>query len=220
MHGGRTFLRRVIDCINKLKLPSHRSRLSTQFRADLLWWKTFLVTFNGRSMMLDFRQPVYFQTDASFHGFGAVCSDDWFAGSWSDCLAPDFRSSRFHNQHYSTVELFPILIAVRRWGPRWLNKRVCVETDNTQTMAFINNGTCKNPIAMSWLREIFWISVRYNFHLRSRHLPGKLNQHADRLSRLQFPDDTNDLFPSYQDISPSWTTAPSLSLPLPTLAPQ
>ena len=234
-HGGRTFLRPVIDCINKLKLPSHRSRLSTQFRGDLLWWKTFLVTFNGRSMMLDFRQPVYFQTDVSFHGFGAICSDDWFAGSWSDCLAPDFRSSHFHNQHYSNaghtidpslrsninyLELFPILIAVRRWGPRWLNKRVCVETDNTQTMAFINNGTCKNPIAISWLREIFWISVRYNFHLRSRHLPGKLNQHADRLSRLQFPDDTNDLFPSYQDISPSWPTAPSLSPPLPTLAPQ
>ena len=137
----------------------------------------------------------YFQTDASFHGFGAVCPDDWFAGSWSDCLAPDFRSSRFHNQHYSNaghtidpslrsninyLELFPILIAVRRWGPRWLNKRVCVETDNTQTMAFINNGTCKNPIAMSWLREIFWISVRYNFHLRSRHLPGKLMRRSIR----------------------------------------
>ena len=234
VHGGRTFLRRVIDCIHKLRLPSHRSRLSMQFRADLSWWKTFLVTFNGRSMMLDFRQPVYFQTDASFHGFGAVCSDDWFAGSWSDCPAPDFRSSLFHNQHCSHaghtidpslrsninyLELFPILIAVRRWGPRWLNKRICVDTDNTQTMAFINNGTCKNPIAMSWLREIFWISVRYNFHLRSRHLPGKLNQHADRLSRLQFPDDTNELFSIHQDIFHSWTTEPSLSPPLPILAP-
>ena len=131
--------------------------------------------------MLDYCQTVYFQTDASFHGFGAVCSDDWFAGSWSDCPAPDSHSSPVHDQHCSHaghaidpslrsninyLELFPILIAVRRWGSRWLNKRVCVETDNTQAMAFINNGTCKNSIAMSWLREIFWISVRYNFHLR------------------------------------------------------
>ena len=55
--------------------------LTSQFWADILWWKQFLVTFNGLSMMIDFRQPVYFQTDASFHGFGAVSSDDWFAGS-------------------------------------------------------------------------------------------------------------------------------------------
>ena len=152
----------------------------------------------------------------------------------SQAPGPDFCIYRFHNQHCSHaghiidqslrsninyLELFPILIAVRRWGPQWLNKRICVETDNTQTMAFINNGTCNNPIAMSWLREIFWISVRYNFHLRSRHLPGKLNQHADRLSRYQFPDDTNELFSTHQDISHSWTTEPSLSLPLHILAP-
>ena len=72
-----------------------------------------------------------------------------------------------------------------------VNEHVCVETDNTLAMAFINNGSCKNSITMSWLREIFWLSIRYNFHLRSRHLPGKLNQHANQLSRLQFPDDTD-----------------------------
>lgn len=43
--------------------------------------------------MLDFRQPVYVQTDVSFLGFGAICSDDWLAGSWFDCLVSDFHSS-------------------------------------------------------------------------------------------------------------------------------
>ena len=212
VHGGRTFLRRVIDSINKLKRPSHRTRLSSQFRDDILWWKNSLVAFNGRSMMLDFRQPVYVQTDASFCGFGAVCSDDWFAGSWSECLDPKLHISRPLSAHCSHaghaidsslrsninyLELFPILISVRRWGPQFQNKRVIVETDNTQAMAFINNGTCINPIAMSWLREIFWISVQHNFHLLSRHLPGKLNTHADRLSRLQFQDQTNGVLSSH-----------------------
>ena len=146
--------------------------------------------------MLDFRQPVNFQTDASFQGFGPVCFDDWFAGSLSDCPTSDFHS-RFHIQHCSHaghaidtwlcshinyMELFPILLAICRWAPRWSNKSVCVETGNTQAMAFVNNCLCKNCIAMSWLREIFWLSVRYNFHLRSWHSPGKLNQHADRFS--------------------------------------
>ena len=58
------------------------------------------------------------------------------------------------------------------WGPSWTNKRICVETDNTQAMVFINKGSCKNPIPMYWLWELFWLSVRHNFHLRERHLAG------------------------------------------------
>lgn len=103
------------------------------------------------------------------------------------------------------LELFPILLAAGRWGPTWVNKRVCVETDNTQAMSVINNGTRKNPIAMTWLREFFWLSVRYNFHLRSRHLPGKFNHNAD----------LTDLFSTPQDTFRSWITEPSLSPQLP-----
>ena len=162
------------------------------------WWKQlFLVTFNRQSMMLDFRQPIFFQTDASVYGFGALCSNDWFAGSWTACPAADHML--LQNLHWSTaghaidpllclnidyLGLFPILLAARRWGPKWANKCVWVETDNTQAMSFINNGTCKNPIARTWLREIFWLSIPYNFHLHSRHLPGKFNHDAAQLSHL------------------------------------
>ena len=233
VHGGRTFLRRVIDCINKLRHSSHRCRLSSQFREDISWWKQFLVTFNGRSMMLDFRRPIFFQTDASFYGFGALCSHDWFAGSWTACPTADHML--LPNPHWSTaghaidlslrsninyLELFPILLAARRWSPTWVNKRVCVHTDNTQAMSFINKGTCKNPIAMTWLREIFWLSVRYNFHLRSRHLPGKFNHNADRLSRLLqhtvlSPAVLTDLFSTPQDTFQSCIAGPSSSTQMP-----
>ena len=37
VHGGRTFLRRVIDCITKLRHSSSRYPLDSQFRADILW---------------------------------------------------------------------------------------------------------------------------------------------------------------------------------------
>ena len=70
------------------------------------------------------------------------------------------------------LELFPVVIAARHWGPSWTNKRICVETDNTQAMVFINKGSCKNPIAMYWLWELFWLSVHHNFHLCERHLAG------------------------------------------------
>ena len=150
-HGGRTFLRRVIDCLNKLNHSSHRCRLSPDFRADVSWWKAFLVTFNGRGMMFDFRQPVYIQTDASFHGFGAVSPDDWFAGSSAPSRESDLYSQSLPSHwcddghaidpslrfNINYLELFPVLIATRRWGSSWTNKRICMETDKTQAMVFL-----------------------------------------------------------------------------------
>jgi len=162
-------------------IASHQCRLSIDFRADVSWWKEFLVMFNGRHMMLDFRQPVYIQTDMSLHGFGAVWPDDWFAGSWAPSLENDLylQSLPSHwcdvghaidpslGSNINYLELFPVLIAARRWGTFWANKRICVETDDTQAMAFVNKGSCKNPIAMSWLWELFWLSVHHNFHIRA-----------------------------------------------------
>lgn len=71
VHGGHTFLRRVIDCVNKL-LIHHIA--------------------------------------AVFHPCGYIVMEQF----------PNY------------LELFPILITSRRRDPRWINKRVCVETDNTQ----------------------------------------------------------------------------------------
>jgi len=75
------FLRRVIDCVNKLKRPSHRCRLTSDIRSDISSWKDFLLMFNARRMMLDFRETYCIQTGASFYEFGAVSPGDWFAGS-------------------------------------------------------------------------------------------------------------------------------------------
>lgn len=95
VHGGRTFLRRVIDCVNRLKHSSYRCRLTSDIRTNISWWKEFLDTFNGRRMMLGFRKSLYIQTDASFHGFGAVSDDDWFAGSRSLSREDDLDSELF-----------------------------------------------------------------------------------------------------------------------------
>ena len=129
--------------------------------------------------MLDFRRPIFFQTNASFYGFSALCSHDWFAGSWTVCPAADHML--LHNPHWSTaghaidsslcsninyLELFPILLAARRWGPTWVNKCVCVETDNTQAMSFINKGMCKNPIVQFRILRSCWETAGFS---SSRH---------------------------------------------------
>lgn len=106
VYGGRTFLRHVIDFINKLRHLSRRCRLSSQFRADISWSTQFLVTFNGRSMMLDFRRPIFF--DASFYGFSALCSQDCFVGSLARC-SRSHVVAQFALEYWNTLRFVQIL---------------------------------------------------------------------------------------------------------------
>ena len=140
--------------------------------------------------------------DAPFHGYGAVCSDDWFPGAWAPSTIVDFSMSLYpHNWctaghaidhslrfNINILELFPVLLAARRWGPRWSHKRVCIETDNTQAMIFYQQRVLQNPLAMSWLRELFWlrsacatISISFQYICLVN-----ITFSADRLSRLLY----------------------------------
>lgn len=138
VHGGCTFLRRETDCFNKLKRLSHRCRLTSDTRSEISWWKDFLVTFNGRRVMLHFRQSYCIRTDASFCGFVAVSPDDCFAGSWA-AFPTDAANSRLFPSHWcfaghvidpshlsniSFLELFPIFTSDRRLGAVW-TKETC-----------------------------------------------------------------------------------------------
>ena len=71
--AGRSFLRRMIDLSTVASKLHHRIRLSRGFQSDLQWWDTFLVRWNGVSMMRSLHRstPVAILTsDAS--GGGAV----------------------------------------------------------------------------------------------------------------------------------------------------
>ena len=74
--GGRTFLRRIIDVMNTLSRPHHRTRVNKQLRADLSWWANFLSVFNGNTFFVD-SEPVSsneFSTDACPIGGGGFFS--------------------------------------------------------------------------------------------------------------------------------------------------
>jgi len=50
---GRFFLRRILDSIKPLRQAKHKPKLNAEFRKDLVWWLTFLSTFNGRQYYTD-----------------------------------------------------------------------------------------------------------------------------------------------------------------------
>ena len=52
----------------------------------------------------------------------------------------------------------------------------------------INKGTTKDAMAMSWLRELFWLSVQYDFYVTAKFISGKDNVLSDMISRMHDVD--------------------------------
>ena len=189
VHGGRVFSRRIIDTIILLKEGSHKIKLSSSIKADIVWWHNFMASFNGRSKLLD-KQPITSVfTDSCTLGAGAIYNGDWFYTNWQlDWPAvADF--------HINSKEILAVFLAICRWAPVWSNKRIYIQSDNMTSVATINRGTSPNPFIMSCFRKLFWLSAKFNFHLTARHIPGLVNTVADDISRAHEPGRLSRILP-------------------------
>ena len=180
VHGGRTFLRRILDSMNSLRSASAKFRFTPEFPKDLFWWQSFLAVFNGKRLLHSKVPIADVETDASQEAVGSYFRGDW-AYSFLPADAPLVAPF-----HINVKEAFAIYLAARRWGPQWANHHVIVHCDNQAAVAMINKGTTANPIIMSWLRDLFWLSAIHNFRLTAVYVPGIDNIRADRISRMHY----------------------------------
>ena len=202
VRGGRTFSRRLLNLVKYLPDSSRSIVLPTWFRPDLTWWKNLMGIFNGSSTIIRSQATLegHISTDSSMTGFGGVWSGDWFLGTWDqDLCGRDQTVPNHHKEmppngdtslmNINILELWPVLVAARRWGPYWSGHKVCFITDNTQVLHMINTGRSSSVACMQWIRELFWMSFIFNFHAVSRHIGTKDNVLPHYLSRCY--DDRN-----------------------------
>ena len=77
-----------------------------------------------------------------------------------------------------------VILATKRWAPLWLNRKVNIHTDSTRAMSVLNKGSCHGKVMMDAIRQLFWLSTKYNFELRAVHIGGVYNVTSDTISRL------------------------------------
>lgn len=199
VRGGRIFTNRIVQLLKGLPDWNVRIRLTKGFKSDLCWWKNFSKFFNGVSAIIDPEFHEYVFTDASKDGYGIVHGSDWLAGFYnSEDVPEDLHYSesthqpwvnlcvpeRFRN-NINVLEVLPLLLLCRKFGPHWRDRRVLVFSDNTQLVSLVNKGSVVNHYCMDVIRFVFWESVRFNFQLHAVHIPGKANVMADYLSRIR-----------------------------------
>ena len=89
------------------------------------------------------------------------------------------------------LELQSVLVAAKRWCKAWKGCHIQVKSDNMATIAAINNTTSRSSPLLKIIKELFWLSVEYDFRLSAVHLPGRFNLFSDKLSRLHNVYDAN-----------------------------
>ena len=175
---GRSFLRRMIVLAKLAKKPWHHIRINASFKADLAWWRTFLQTWNGISMMsmLGEQAPGGAVTsDASGSwGCGAYSGPQWFQLQWNDNL---------RSKSISVKEMIPIIIAGAIWGRAWKGKLIICHCDNQSVVAVINSRYSRDDELMHLLRTLFFFEAIFEFHMQASHISGVHNRLADDLSR-------------------------------------
>ena len=176
---GRMFLRRLIDLSTTVSSLNFFVTLNTEARADLKWWQDFLPDWNGVELFEQetvTSREMHLYSDASDLGLGCLYGKHWISSGWK---------YGWNAHHINVRELFAIWVAVHTWGEEWANKHILFFTDSLSMTQVWQTGTSKDKVVMRLVRKIFMVTARLNINLTMKHIPGKENTLADKLSRLQ-----------------------------------
>lgn len=98
-----------------------------------------------------------------------------------------FQGQYFHTpfpgHDINILELLTITVALKLWGPALQGLRFIIKCDNANSVLALNSGRSRTRAMQLCLREIWFLSARFDFELVEYHIPGQCNTIADHLSR-------------------------------------
>ena len=209
VHLGRLHMRpiqwhlknnwRVPESLDKV-IPVPRS-----LHPYLRWWLEESNVLPGQPLH-PLKHALQIFTDTSKKGWGAHLDEHTARRTWS------LPESKLHINH---LELKAVFLALKEFQSFCCNKTVLIATDNTTVVAYINkDGGMKSGSLCALLWRILSWCTRKLVTLRARHIPGRLNMIADKLSQTG-PDHSNRVVTSSRSVqSYMLPVAPATSGPL------
>lgn len=181
VRGGRTFLRRILNCIARLRRPHHKAKIAVEVQKDIHWWSSFMDQYNGVAAFIDTINIAPILTDACSFAGGGFCNGDFMYTVWETDM------STVSSLPINYKETISAALAVIRWAPHLQNRPIMVYTDNQCAAAILNKCASRNNVVMSLLRTMFWKVSKANCTVRAVYMPGEKHVLADTISRLNEP---------------------------------
>lgn len=183
--GGRTFMREILDTMNRLRSKSHWAHLSSGFRADLAWWRRFAQAWNGVEAI---PPPVsvpwrWLTSDASGeHGIGVFCCG---AALHVPLRLESVTANDSEKELIiAETELIAAVVLVALCAALFAGEHLLLGIDNQVAISWIDSGTASRPRAMRALRVLWRIQATFRVHVSTRYIRTDQNILADAASRL------------------------------------
>ena len=116
--------------------------------------------------------------DSCIAASGIVYKNDWLYTDW------ERDWPEVSHMHINHKEALSLVLAARRWASDWVGKRVIIYSDNKAAVGMLNKGYTKARPVLQSLREVFWLSMQYDFIIEAVYLKGESNLFSDTVSRL------------------------------------
>lgn len=161
-------------------------------KADLRWFKKFLVPYNGRTMIDTSTPTKTIVADSCLTGGGATD----FTTYYTLVYPPRVRDAF----HITILEALNCLVALRRFlsdSDNGSTVRLCC--DNLSTVFCLTTGKARDPVLAAIARAAWYIQAKRNIDLIVDHIPGSDMQIADALSRAHLSPHHKDTAQTYID---------------------
>ena len=191
VRSGRVFVARILAFLRQFKGKPGIKELSEEIRADLRWWNVFLKDFNGVTMFPETRwiaPDKLISTDSCLSGCGG-----WSEGEYFHCDFPAEILS-IEGITINELECLAVVIAIKVWKKRIVNKNLIMQCDNLSTCQVINKGNAKNAFTQKCLREVVWVTAKNNTWVKMQFVPGVSNRFSDLLSRWNLDSKYKEAF--------------------------
>lgn len=166
---------RILHALRVAIRDNEKVRVSI-LRPDLHWFLTFLIRYNGRSMMKPGTPAKVILADSCLTGGGATDMTRCYSLVYTDAIAS--------THHISALEALNCLVACRTLiSARDRHSTIELKCDNRASIDAMAFGRAKDPVLTAICRAIWYIAATMDVNMVYTYTPGKQMGIADALSR-------------------------------------
>ena len=190
---GRPFISHIsyflnVDDLNKKVCLDSAALMACDIWLTLLK-KNFGLPFSFILGLQPRQKNEWFFDASKTYGYGGICGGTFFKISHKTVLSllgPSY-SHLFEDLFIAYRELLAALFAFHIFAKSARNKFIRINSDNTNTVSWINKGRCPKKLGFVLLSAIEFYKFKYGFKVKAFYIKSDHNTSADALSQGRIP---------------------------------